>query len=605
VASIVISAPARQVGVTHRRLRTRSWLIFERFNGWLAAVVTLALALSVGACIAAFQHHTILLYSDAYAHMIISRRVIDNSVPGLAQLGGVWLPLPHLIMLPFVWNMFLWSSGLGGSIPSMLCYIASAVYVFLAAQRVTKSGVASFLGTLVFLVNPNVLYVQSTPLSEPIMILTMTMTSYYFLAWAKDGRQNDLILAATCTFFATLARYDGWPLFLVVLVLIVVIGRLKQHTASEIKGNLVLYGTLGGFGIALWFLWNLVIFSDPFYFFKGPYSSQIMQAPLINAGLVATYHNIFQSIYYYGVVSIETMGPIIFVLATIAVLAYVFRRRLSPEVAASLVFLVPFAFYVFSLWSGQAIEYAPHAVPAQISTLFYNDRYGTQAVAPAAFFIAILASMLHRWLRPLLGMAIVAQVLLTATGGIITLQDGLYGASCSPYRATTSYLALHYDGSNILEDEYFQNPQDFAFTVGIDLKHIVYQGSGRLWQESLADPAANVHWIYARTGDLVTAHIDVDGPDFLSKFSLVARDSDGAMLYHLNSAPLAQHAVPSSVLTLHSACIKQSPGSNAGLTRPSSLFAGEEAIIQPNSRTHRLAAFIEMNGALKERAALS
>src|SRR6185437_14936361 len=269
VATVIISAPARVKGVTQRQLRAKTPGVFAHLNWWLVAVVTLAVSLSVTACIVAFQNHTILLYSDAYSHMIIARRVTDNPTPGLAQLGGVWLPLPHVIMMPFVWSMFLWSSGLGGAIPSMICYVISAIYIFLAARRVTKRDGASFLGTLVFLLNPNMLYVQSTPLSEPVMILTMTMTSYYFLAWVQEGRQNDLIWAALCTFFASLARYDGWPLYLVIMMLIVIIGKLKHQTAKEIKGNLVLYGALGGFGIALWFLWNQVIFGNGLYFLNG------------------------------------------------------------------------------------------------------------------------------------------------------------------------------------------------------------------------------------------------------------------------------------------------------------------------------------------------
>lgn len=556
MATVAISISSRVMSVTERPLRAQSHFIATRPDWWLEAVIALAVSLSMAACFVAYYNHAILLYSDVYSHMIIARRVIDNPTPGLAQLGGVWLPLPHMIMLPFVWNMFLWSSGLGGAIPSMICYAVSAVYIFLAARRVTKNDAASFVGVLVFLLNPNILYVQSTPLTEPMMIATMTMTSYYFLAWVQEDNQNHLIWAAFCTFLASLARYDGWPLYLVILVLIVIIGWQKHHTRLQIRSNLLLYGTLGGLGIVLWFLWNAVIFSDPLYFFNGPYSSQVMQAPLIKAGLVATYHNIGQAIYYYSVLSAETLGPVIFVLAIVAVFTYAIRRRLSPEVVASLAFLVPFVFYIISLYSGQAIVYAPHAVPAQVSTMFYNDRYGTQVVAPAAFFIAIFASMVHGWLRPVLVLIIVAQALLTVTGGIITLQDGLYGASCSPYRATTTFLAQHYDNGNILEDTYFQNPQDFAFTVGIDLKHIVYQGSGALWSQSLADPAANVRWIYARPGDLVTVHINVNDGAFLSQFTLVAQDSDGATLYHLNSIPLPQRSVSPAELSLHSACNK-------------------------------------------------
>ena len=38
-----------------------------------------------------------LLYGDAVAHLGIARRLLDARYPGLAQLGGVWLPLPHLL----------------------------------------------------------------------------------------------------------------------------------------------------------------------------------------------------------------------------------------------------------------------------------------------------------------------------------------------------------------------------------------------------------------------------------------------------------------------------------------------------------------------------
>src|SRR5258708_38219328 len=82
-----------------------------------------------------FQKHQIVLYGDAYAHMLITRRVFDSATPGFAQLGGVWLPLPHLAMIPFIWNSFLWQTGLAVAIPSMICYICSSLYIYLAALR--------------------------------------------------------------------------------------------------------------------------------------------------------------------------------------------------------------------------------------------------------------------------------------------------------------------------------------------------------------------------------------------------------------------------------------------------------------------------------------
>ena len=61
----------------------------------------------------------VLLYGDAVAHINIARRVFDSRTPGLLQLGTVWLPLPHLLMIPFIVSKHMWQTGAGGSIPSM------------------------------------------------------------------------------------------------------------------------------------------------------------------------------------------------------------------------------------------------------------------------------------------------------------------------------------------------------------------------------------------------------------------------------------------------------------------------------------------------------
>src|SRR5579859_6217231 len=53
-----------------------------------------------------------LSYNDARSHLDIGRRVVEGLKPGLAQLGSVWLPLPHILMIPTVWNDFFWHTGL-------------------------------------------------------------------------------------------------------------------------------------------------------------------------------------------------------------------------------------------------------------------------------------------------------------------------------------------------------------------------------------------------------------------------------------------------------------------------------------------------------------
>ena len=175
-------------------------------------------------------------------------------------------------------------------------------------------------------------------------------------------------------------------------------------------------------------------------------------------------------------------------------------------------------------------------------------------------------------IRPLIGqivlvIAIVIQTILTASGGIISLQDGQYGLSCAPAEPITIYLAQHYDGGRILED--VNGVLINESEAGIDLKNTIYEGSGELWKRALNDPASMVEWIIVPSGvqhsvialpvqdDPIAKRIDLESPAFLSKFTLVVQQPYGLYLrlYHRNGrSPLPTRPIPSSLLTDHRLC---------------------------------------------------
>lgn len=555
----VMAQVARQAAAQPRKWQTRLRWTQDR---WLVATILIAISLSVGSLWYSFSHQYTLLYGDAYAHLRIARSVFDSLTPGVTEFGGVWLPLPHLIMLPLVWSDALWRSGLAGAIPSMLCYLIAATYVFLSARRLTHNSAASFVGTLVFLVNPNVLYLQTTPLTEPVLMATMTATCYYFLAWAQEDHPEQLIWAGATMCLATLARYDGWGLFLVCLVLIVPIGWLKRQRRAQIGANLLLFGILGGLGIMLWVLWCIVIFKDPLYFQRGPFSAETQQAILANEGALSTYHDVWQSVRYYSTASIETLGPILFVLALVALAALILQRWRSAELLAALAFVTPFVFYVIVLYTGQVAVFVPGASDPGIKGNLFNARFGSEIVAPAALFLATLASRFPLLRRlPLPGrfplgriallLAILLQTALTFQGGIITLQDGQYGVSCETGNHINLYLLEHYNGGKILED--VRSIEDFS-EAGIDVKDVIYQDSGAYWQQALKDPASLADWIIIQPGDNVSAVIDPTSPAFLAQYSLVDQD-EGVLLFHRKGLPpLPTRHVFSSMLTEHMLC---------------------------------------------------
>jgi len=102
------------------------------------------------------------LLRDAEAHLNIARRVCDSRTPGWEQIGSVWLPLPHVLMLPLVGDRRLWQSGLAGSIPAAACFVIAGIFLF-ASMRRLLGDLPALAALGVFALNPNLLYLQSIP----------------------------------------------------------------------------------------------------------------------------------------------------------------------------------------------------------------------------------------------------------------------------------------------------------------------------------------------------------------------------------------------------------------------------------------------------------
>ena len=114
-----------------------------------------------------------LYYGDAEAHLNIARRVWDNREPRYGELGTVWLPLPHALTLPLTWIDSLWQTGLAGAIPSALSFAAACALFFSALRRIFQSSIAAGAGTAAVALNPNLLYLQSAPMTEALAFLAI------------------------------------------------------------------------------------------------------------------------------------------------------------------------------------------------------------------------------------------------------------------------------------------------------------------------------------------------------------------------------------------------------------------------------------------------
>ena len=391
------------------------------------------------------------------------------------------------------------------------------------------------------------------------------MTCYYFIVWIQTEKLSALVITGICTFFATLSRYDGWPLFLAILSFIPVICLLKKRKFLYIQGNMLLFTLIGGLGIALWLIWNEIIFGDPLYFQHSTYSSQAQQTLQLQAGMLFSYHNPFLALKYYVVDSQQTVGYILFSALAVGLVWFLLKNWRNPIALGFLAFFVPFGFYILALYNGNAIIWVPGANPPGSTAYMYNVRYGVQIVPALAITLTFIANSIKNiklskirfmFLVVLIGM-IISQNTLIQMQGIISLQDGEYNTSCQPQKITVAYLAKHYNGGYILQDVF---PVGFdASDAGLDFHSVIYEGSNTIWLNALADPEHTVDWILVNPTnplDLVAKNINLKSASFLASFVVVAKQSNGILLYHrINGIPLANRPAPVEYTYPHYACL--------------------------------------------------
>ena len=120
-----------------------------------------------------------LYYGDAEAHLMCSRRLVDSQTASYDQLGVSWLPMLHVMILPFVRIGDWWQTGLAGAIPPAVCFVVAGCFLFAATRRIFDSNAAAFVAMAVFALNPHILYLQAIPMTEAVFFAALTALLYF------------------------------------------------------------------------------------------------------------------------------------------------------------------------------------------------------------------------------------------------------------------------------------------------------------------------------------------------------------------------------------------------------------------------------------------
>jgi hypothetical protein len=464
-------------------------------------IIALALVL-IGAAAAWFfySHGYLLYYGDAQAHLDIARRMLDSRTPGYKQIGTVWLPLPHALMLPFVGNDFLWRSGLAGTIPSTLCFVIAGLFLYSAARLALGSRAAATTATLLFALNPNLLYLQSAPMTEPVFFAALMALLYFTVRFATSGSALSVTGAAVASLAATLIRYEGWFLipFGVLYFLLTARGRRIRLA--------LLFGAIASLGPLYWLAHNWWYYSNALEFYNGPYSAMAIYQRALQKGM-ARYpgdHDWAKAWLYFRSAAELCTGRLLVWLGLAGILAALIRRAWWPLFLLAL----PSGFYVMSLYSSGTPIFVPHLWP----NTYYNTRYGLVALPGLAFAAAALVALVPARVRAYAAtLLIVAAVIHWAAyprpENWVCWKESKVNSDAR--RAWTSEAATFLRANYGPGDGIFTSFGDLAGIypqAGIPLRATLHEGNEPHWLAAAGRPDLFLweRWVVGFAGDAVT-----------------------------------------------------------------------------------------------------
>lgn len=485
-------------------------------------LASLALVTGCGVALFYYQQGLTLSHYDAKAHLVVARRVLDSLTPEYSQIGAVWLPLPHLLNLLPVQIDVLYRTGASAVAISILSFSVLCYAAAYLVQQITGSTLAAALAVFAIGIDPNVLYLQSTPMTEPLLMALVLMAIAAAYDWIDLERREPLarkaidrarartgwLLVAAC-----LTRYEAWAvtgaLLASAMIALVRAGRAPSSALSSVV-QAATYPTIAIFAF-FFHSW----FTTGEWFVTGGFfvpDNVAYGHPLAALGAVM-----------YGLRTLAGRPFVLMAIAGALLLAWRSlrtRERAAALVALALVALLALPTYAF---------YRGHP---------FRMRYMIAPTVGVWIMVAMAIGMLGAWPRRIAGLIVVlwlGATLHPLDARAPMVQEAQWDVPFSRGRRhVTACLMRDYRGEPILASmgslaHYMQELSH----EGLNIRNFVHEGNLPYWQQALAHPQGQVDWILveerAEGGDVIAARTR-ESSDFLIGFTRVCADG-GVALY--------------------------------------------------------------------------
>lgn len=490
-----LSSKSRPVAGLQSESTSRADEAFARALGVLGLIFG-AIAAGVYA-----QADLTLSHYDARAHLVVARRVLDSLTPGWAQVGAVWLPLPHLLNLFPIQIDALYRTGASAVAISVAAFGIGCYAVSRLVLQVTRSRLGAAFAVACFALNPNVIYLASTPMTEPLLFGLILLSVSLTFNWIEQvpvasPRAAGLVLAAAC-----LTRYEAW-FVAAALVLLSAASLLR-------RGRPIAEARAAAWKLAVYPLAAMALFvvhsrvtTEQWFVTTGFF---VPDNPATGSAVMAL-----------GQVAwgVSTMaGLVVTAIALVGLGRLLVGGLRDPERAPWLVELSLTALMALPLYA----FYQGHP---------FRMRYLVGTVVASAVLAGIALGTVRGRLRAALALLVAADLAFVARpfdqSAPMVLEAQWDHANSIGRRTVTACLAREHRGELILISmgalaHYMHELSD----EGFDVRDFLHEGNSPQWRRALETPVGRVGWILieeqAEGGDLLMSRAR-QSPDFLAGF---------------------------------------------------------------------------------------
>ncbi len=489
-------------------------------DGRLALILGLAAAAAgILAWIVVARADLVLSHYDARAHLVVARRVFDSITPGWKQLGAVWLPLPHLINLLPTQVDFFYRTGAFATCVSIACFGIAAWAAARLVLRITGSPAGAVTSTALLALNPNLLYLQATPMTEPLLIAVTFTLVLWLVEWLDADVDSVPTKLGWVLFAAAWTRYEAWLVIAAALALTTIAmwrGGHAWHTVLRRATGLALWPAAA----ALLFLINGRIATGSWFVTGGFYEIDPIYDHRPLKSLIAVWWGTHRQ-----------SGYVVESVALVSAATIVRRGRLAASIPLALFATGALPFYAF-------FEGHPFRVRYMIPT----------AAACAVFAGLGIGYLSHRQRRTILAAAMAVLI------GSLAIESPLWDPQAAPMvqeaqwdlprdaerRVVTECLVAGYRGEKVMASmaslaHYMQGLSAHGFHI----RDFLHEGNGTIWTLALeTGPAPHVGWLLVEEqsegGDVIARRIKRDAA-FLRDMTRVCEGGGVALYRNLKS----------------------------------------------------------------------